>query len=65
MSNLAKFPTREIDFGDGDDGNTSEGIVVIELVDNGYVLSMESDDGETKMVFTDKKELLKYLNGVL
>ncbi len=65
MNNLSMFPSREPNFSDGDGSDSSSTIVVIEVVDNGYLLSMESDDGDVKMVFTDKKELIKYLGVAL
>lgn len=63
MNKVYSFPSPT--YSDGDGGNTAESFIVIEPVDNGYVVRTESDDGDSKMVFVDKKELLKYLELVL
>lgn len=65
MNSVYKFPSMDTEFKDGDGGNTSSDVVIIESVENGYIITVTSDDEDVRMVFTDKKELLKHLGIVL
>ena len=64
-----KFPdfkaNHEIDFKDGDDGDSNVGCnFTISVVENGYILSVDSDEFFTE-VYIDKQVLLDRLKDLL
>ncbi|MDA9072662.1 hypothetical protein N9K75_02170 [bacterium] len=62
MNNLVKFSD-----GDGDDFTSETEFVTIESADNGFVIHISSDDGDSKTVFAykDRKEMMKFIEGAL
>lgn len=62
MTNLVKFSD-----GDGGDFQNLTEFVTIESADNGYIVHVSSDEGDSKSVFShkDKKGLMKFIEEVL
>lgn len=56
---------KELQFGDGDDSSVETESVNIKPVANGYVVTLCDDNGDAEYVFTDKKEMMKFVGGVL
>lgn len=49
-------------FGDGDDGGeSSKNTIYIDIIDNGYILTIESDDESVKRAYLSKKDLMSEL----
>lgn len=63
MGEVAIFPdAKEPEFKDGDDGDgTVVGGIEIEPVDNGFIVHINSDDGDIKLIAADKGEVIKII----
>jgi hypothetical protein len=49
-------------FGDGDDGGeSSKNTIYIDIIDNGYILTIENDDESVKRAYLSKKDLISEL----
>lgn len=62
MNNLVKFSD-----GDGSGLDTSLEYVTIEPTENGYIIYVTDDEGDTKQVFeyANRKQMMKFIGGVL